>query len=266
VLLYGCAAPQTDQRDTGSSTVERVVSPPSVPAGGDGRPPPQRPAVSRGSIRLEHGQIIDLAALVVLIVIGVGLKVAEHRTGVVVLGTAANAAWLGSAVLAGWLVRNRLRLVRNRVQHLWRRLGGLVDDHGLWVLVLCALTAPGFLASAPGRIKTIGEIAGPTFAATLVGTFVGLLQLAPKHRDRAFRRLRHLGWLTPVLYSGCFFVCALAFFTQLTLLSGVRFEAVRDVTALAAWRVVPRSPVSSVPVRGVRARWGEPRHRLAALR
>jgi hypothetical protein len=222
--------------------------------------PPTRGRFAVGPIRLDGGQLTDLVAVVVLIVAGVVLMVAERRSGVILLGSAAYVAFAGSTVIAAWLVRNPVR-------RLWRRFGAWVDasidSFGLWILLVCALATPGFLASPAGRINTIGEASGGTFLMTFTGMLVGLLQLTPRHRDRAFRRLRHLGWLTPVLYSGCFFVCTLAFFTELTLLLDVRFEGIRDVTSLRAgqvasfyiWHFAALLPLADVPET---LRWSEP--------
>jgi hypothetical protein len=210
-----------------------------------------------GPLRLEGGELVDAGAFVLLLAVGFGFDAAANRTSISLLASGRDLAWAGGAVLAGWLLRHRVR-------RLWHGLGHFVDRYGLWTLLLCTAATLGFLASAPGRIETVGEPAGTTSLAALVGTLVGLLQLTPAHRDAAFHRLRHLGWLTPALYAGSFLVCALALFTFVTLGNDLRFEGVRDpsrdlapwkVASFYLWHFAALLPLTDLPET---LRWAEP--------
>lgn len=209
---------------------------------------------------------IDLVVAGMLVVLGVGLRVADARFGGVVWGMFAYAAWYGAAGLVAW---HTYRPVGRWLRRTWARIGDVVDRTSPWLMLACAFGCVGFLVSAPGAVRTVaarpggGNAFASLFLAGVVGTLVGLVQLSPRHRDRAFRRLDAVGWLAPVLLVGSFLVCSVALFTFETMTGEGRFVGVADVSALPArqvaafyvWHLLAALPLGDLP--GT-LKWREP--------
>lgn len=202
---------------------------------------------------------MDVAFVLLLVLVGAAFRVAQAVTGGVWLGSLALAAWALAAlsvVVAGYLpVRTWLH--RTARQHEW-----IIDATSPWLLIACAWATPGFLFSVAGRSETILTPNGGSVAlaailfSSLLGTVAGLLQLTPKHRDRAFRRLRIIGWLGPLVIVASFLVCGMSFFTVITVyFSRAGFVGAADPRQLAVgrialfylWHFVSLLPLGKVP-------------------
>ena len=209
---------------------------------------------------------IDLAVAGVLVLLGLGLRLADARVGGVVLGMLSYAAWYVAAGIVAW---HTYRPVGRWLRRTWKRIGDVVDRTSPWLLLLCAFACAGFLVSAPGAVTAVAErpgganAFGSVFLAGVVGTFAGLVQLSPRHRERAFRRLHAVGWVAPVVILGSFLVCGVALFTFVTMTGEGRFVDVPDVRELSArqvasfyvWHLLAVLPLGDVPAT---LKWEEP--------
>jgi hypothetical protein len=222
------------------------------PALGDARPAaanspvPSRPSgdpsgTPATSVPRQRGfAIVDWLFLLVLLLLGTGLRVIGAHTGNRTAGTFEWAIWYLSIA---WAVALTHRSIERTAMNAWRRVGDWVDRSSPWLLLICALSCTGFLASAPGRARTIlsdnhaSDALGTVLLATFIGTVAGLIQMTPSHRLRAFERLRPIGWFGPIILTGSFLACVVSFFTYITLYSNVRFVGIADVGTLSASRV-----------------------------
>jgi hypothetical protein len=185
--------------------------------------------------------IIDWVFLLALLSLGTLFAILHAHTGNITLGMFEWAFWYLGIALAVLLTHRPIGRIAAAIG---RRVGNWVDRSTPWLLLFCAWGCAGFLASAPGRAKTIlaDSNAAPSalttvLFATLVGTVAGLIQMTPTHRLRAFNKLRRIGWFGPLILTGSFLVCVVSFFTYNTLYSDERFDGVADVESLSAGRV-----------------------------
>jgi hypothetical protein len=74
----------------------------------------------------------------------------------------------------------------------------------------------GFLAIGHGQAIILKEHADSEFVivqiVALLATGLGLVQMTPKHRERAFRKLQRLGAF-PVILTGPVLICVVSLFT-----------------------------------------------------
>jgi len=184
--------------------------------------------------------IVDWVLLLVLLLIGTGLGIIRAQTG---NRTAGEFEWAFWYLSIAWAVALTHRSIERAAKTAWRRVGDWVDRSSPWLLLICAFSCTGFLASGPGRARTIladshaSDALGTVLLATFVGTLAGLIQMTPTHRLRAFKKLSRIGWFGPVILIGPFLACVVSFFTYITLYSNVRFDGVADVQNLSAARV-----------------------------
>jgi hypothetical protein len=190
--------------------------------------------------RQRWSAVADWVFLLVLLLLGTGLRVIGAHTG---NGTAGTLEWVFWYLSIAWAVALTHRSIQRVAMTAWRRVGDWVDRCSPWLLLLCASSCTGFLASAPGRARTIlsdnhaSDALGTVLLATFIGTVAGLIQMTPSHRLRAFERLRRIGWFGPIILTGSFLACVVSLFTYITLYSKVRFAGIADVGTLSASRV-----------------------------
>jgi hypothetical protein len=202
----------------------------------------------------------------ILVLLGAGSRVVGDRTGALLFGELAYSCWYLAVGFGAWFFYRPLAALIQRVSD---RFGDLVNRSSPFLLIICAVGCAGFLASAPGRARSIlsdphaSNALFSVFLSALVGTVGGLVQLTPRHRAVGFRRLHPIGWLGPAVVIGCFLVCSVGLFTWDTVYSGVHFTGVADVEALPVhrvaafylWHLVDLLPLGEPPKT---LRWAEP--------